>query len=87
MTEFEIQELQMMRWEMTQGGMELLLALVTLYLTLIFAYLAAAHFAGANEIFTVVGKGRLNVMGIQARGIFGQHVEIPIGDAFGVEAV
>lgn len=48
MTEYELHELQMMRWEQFSMQYDLILTLITLYLTMIFAYLAAAHFTGRD---------------------------------------
>jgi hypothetical protein len=46
MGEFEAQELQLMRWDQVAANMDMILTLVTIYLTIVFAYLAAAYFGG-----------------------------------------
>lgn len=43
-----MQELQMLRWAHVSTQYELVLTLITIYLTMIFAYLAAAHFIGRD---------------------------------------
>jgi hypothetical protein len=48
MTEYELHELQMLRWGQISTQYELALTLITIYLTMIFAYLAAAHFTGKD---------------------------------------
>ena len=48
MTEYELYELQMLRWGQVSAQYELMLTLITIYLTMIFAYLAAAHFIGRD---------------------------------------
>ena len=48
MTEYELHELQMLRWGQISTQLELVLTLITIYLTMIFAYLAAAHFTGRD---------------------------------------
>ena len=48
MTEYELHELQMLRWEQVSTTYGLLLTVVTIYLTVTFAYLAAAHFTGRD---------------------------------------
>ena len=46
MDEFEAEELQLMRWDQLAANMDMILTLVTIYLTIVFAYLAAAYFGG-----------------------------------------
>jgi hypothetical protein len=48
MTEYEALDLQMQRWELLNQNEEMLLLVLTLYLTIMFAYLVAAFFAGAK---------------------------------------
>jgi hypothetical protein len=48
MTEYELHELQMLRWGQIATQYDLVLTLITLYLTVIFAFLAAAHFTGRD---------------------------------------
>ena len=48
MTEYELHELQMLRWEQISTQYDLVLTLITIYLTMIFAFLAAAHFTGRD---------------------------------------
>ena len=48
MDPFEAEELQLMRWEQVAANMDMILTLVTIYLTIVFAYLAAAYFGGRN---------------------------------------
>jgi hypothetical protein len=48
MTEYEALDLQLQRWELLHQNEEMLLLVITLYLTIMFAYLVAAFFAGAK---------------------------------------
>ena len=46
MTEYEALDLQLQRWELLHQNEEMLLLVITLYLTIMFAYLVAAFLAG-----------------------------------------
>lgn len=48
MTEYEALDLQLQRWGLLNQSEEMLLLVLTLYLTIMFAYLVAAFFAGAK---------------------------------------